>query len=96
MNGEIKKYIYIIAIIFIVFLSGSIIVRILPYFLLFAIVAYGVMKIVGFVRGKKEQKAQSNFDFNNRDNNVDSYKESSEEYTNGEIIDVDYEEVDKK
>lgn len=96
MNGEIKKYIYIIGVIFIVFLSGSIIVRILPYFLLFAVVAYGVMKIVGFVRGRKEQKTQNKFDFNNSDNNVDSYKASSNEYTNGEIIDVDYEEVDKK
>lgn len=95
MNGQIKKYIYSIGTICIIFLVGSIFIRILPWLLLIGLVSYGIMKIVGFVRGKKEQKDQNKFDFNNKNDNVDSYKTSTDDYTSGEVIDVDYEEVDK-
>ena len=96
MNGQIKKYIYIIGTICIVFLLGSIFVRIFPYLILLGLVTYGVMKIVGFVKGKKQQKDSNKGDFNNKNHNdIDSYKDSTDEYTSGEVIDVDYEEIDK-
>lgn len=95
MNGQIKKYIYIIGTICIVFILGKVFLNILPYLVLFGMVTYVVMKIVGFVKGKKEQKDSNKFDFNNKDDNVDDYKDSIDDYTSGEVIDVDYEEVDK-
>jgi len=96
MNGQIKKYIYMIGTICIIFLLGSIFVRILPYLILLGLVAYGVMKIVGFAKEKKQQKDSNRVDFNNKNHSdIDSYKDSTDEYTSGEVIDVDYEEIDK-
>ena len=95
MNGQIKKYIYIIGTICIVFLVGKVFLNILPYLILFGLVTYVVTKIVGFIKIKKEKKDSNKFDLNNRDENVDNYKDSTDDYINGEVIDVDYEEVDK-
>jgi len=95
MNGNIKRYIYIIGTICIVFLLASILIRNLPWILLVGFITYIVIKIVGFAKGKKQQKNENKFDFNNRSDNEDSYKESTDDYTTGEVIDVEYEEVDK-
>lgn len=96
MNGQIKKYIYIIGTICIVFLLGKVFINILPYLVLFGLVTYVVMKIMGFIKVKKEKKDSNKFDLKNKDDNVDSYKDSTDDYVSGEVIDVDYEEVDKK
>lgn len=95
MNGQIKKYIYIIGTICIVFLVGKVFLNILPYLILFGLVTYVVTKIVGFIKVKKEKKDSNKFDLKNRDDNVDNYKDSTDDYISGEVIDVDYEEVDK-
>ena len=97
MNGQIKKYIYIIGTIFIVFFVVKIFISNLHWILLAGLVTYIFMKIVGFVKGKKEQKKQknpNNFKFNNKGDNVDSYKTSTDDYTNGEVIDVEYEDIE--
>ena len=96
MNGQIKKYIYIIGTICILFFVGALFIKILPGLLLVGLITYGIMKIVGFAKGKKQQKDSNNFKFNKRDDNVDSYKTSTDDYTNGEVIDVEYEDVDNK
>lgn len=93
MNGDIKRYIYIIGTICILFLAGAIFLQILPWLLVIGFITYIVIKIVGFVKGKKQQ---NNFDFNNRNDNEDSYKESIDDYTTGEVIDVEYEDIDNK
>lgn len=95
MNGQIKKYIYIIGTICIVFLVGKVFLNILPYLILFGLVTYVVTKIVGFIKVKKEKKDSNKFDLKNSDENVDNYKDSTDDYISGEVIDVDYEEVDK-
>lgn len=95
MNGNIKRYIYIIVTICIVFLVGVIFIRILPGLLLAGFIAYIVMKIVGFVKGKKQQKDSNKINFNNKNDNVDNFKDSEDDYMSGEVIDVDYEEIDK-
>ncbi|BCZ45259.1 hypothetical protein psyc5s11_13260 [Clostridium gelidum] len=95
MNGQIKKYIYIIGTICIVFLVGKVFLNILPYFILFGLVTYVVMKIIGFIKVKKEKKDSNKFDLKNTADNVDNYKDSTDDYISGEVIDVDYEEVDK-
>lgn len=94
MNGRIKKYIYIIGTICIVFFVVKIFVSNLHWILLAGLVAYIVMKIVGFTKGKKEQENSNNFEFNNWSDNVDSYKTSTDDYTSGEIIDVEYEDIE--
>ncbi|HEX9027237.1 MAG TPA: hypothetical protein VF839_12335 [Clostridium sp.] len=94
MNEQIKKYIYIIGTICIVFLVGSIFIRILPWLILIGIITYIIMKIIGFIKVKKEQKNSN--DIKNNYRNQDINKESADDYTNGEIIDVEYEDIDDK
>ena len=94
MNEQIKKYIYIIGTICIVFLVGSIFIRILPWLILIGAIAYIIIKIMGFIKVKKEQKNSN--DIKNNYRNQDINKESTDDYTNGEVIDVEYEDVDKK
>lgn len=89
MNGNIKKYMYIGVIVFIVFFVLSIILKMLPWILLVGIIGYIVMKIVGFIK-KKSKK-------NKVTNNDQSYEQSTDDYINGEVIDVEFEDVgDKK
>lgn len=97
MNGQIKRYIYIIGTICIVFLVGSIFIRILPWLILIGVIGYIIMKIIGFIKVKKEQKNSN--DIKNNYRNQDINKESTDDYTdytNGEIIDVEYEDIDDK
>jgi len=94
MNEQIKKYIYIIGTICIVFLVGSIFIRILPWLILIGIITYIIMKIIGFIKVKKEQKNSN--DIKNNYRNQDINKESADDYTNGEIIDVEYEDIEDK
>ena len=94
MNEQIKKYIYIIGTICIVFLVGSIFIRILPWLILIGVISYIIMKITGFIKVKKEQKNSN--DIKNNYRNQDINKESTDDYTNGEIIDVEYEDIDDK
>ncbi|AWK49712.1 hypothetical protein DIC82_00770 [Clostridium beijerinckii] len=97
MNGQIKRYIYIIGTICMVFLVGSIFIRILPWLILIGVIGYIIMKIIGFIKVKKEQKNSN--DIKNNYRNQDINKESTDDYTdytNGEIIDVEYEDIDDK
>lgn len=94
MNEQIKKYIYIIGTIFMLFLVGSIFIRILPWLILIGVITYIIIKIMGFIKVKKEQKNSN--DIKNNYRNQDINKESTDDYTNGEIIDVEYEDIDDK
>lgn len=52
------------------------------------------MKIVGFFREKKRKKNLNNYYNNDRDKEV--YSTPVDDYTTGEIIDVEYEDIEKK
>jgi len=95
MNGDIKRYIYIIGTVCIVFLVGAVVLHVLPWLLLAGFITYVVMKIVGAVRKKKEKKDKNNFDINSSYDNKYIYQMSTDDY-NGEIIDVEYEDVGSK
>lgn len=95
MNGQIKKYIYIIGTISVLVLAGVIFIKILPWLIFAGIIGYGIIKITNFTKSKKENDTISNLEFNNHYNKEETFKDGSESYTNGDIIDVDYEEVDK-
>jgi len=94
MNREFKRYMYIIGTICIIFLVGSIILHILPWLLIAGVVVYIVMKIVGFFREKKRKKNLNSYYRKDKDNEV--YSAPVDDYTTGEIIDVEYEDVEKK
>ncbi|MBE6088592.1 MAG: hypothetical protein E7206_11225 [Clostridium beijerinckii] len=94
MNREFKRYMYIIGTICIIFLVGSLILHILPWLLIAGVIMYIVMKIVGFFKEKKRKKNLNNYYNNDRDKEV--YSTPVDDYTTGEIIDVEYEDVDKK
>ncbi|ABR36311.1 MULTISPECIES: hypothetical protein [Clostridium] len=94
MNREFKRYMYIIGTICIIFLVGSLILHILPWLLIAGVIIYIVMKIVGFFKEKKRKKNLNNYYNNDRDKEV--YSTPVDDYTTGEIIDVEYEDVDKK
>lgn len=94
MNGNFKRYIYIIGTVFVVFLVVSIFFRILPWLLLAELIVYIITKIVRFIKGKSEEKNSSKFD-KSKDNEY-NYSIPSDEYTNGEVIDVEYEDVNNK
>lgn len=95
MNGNFKKYIYIAVTILIVFFVFTTIFKLLPWLILTGIIIYAVMKIIGFLKGKTKEKDLGN-DQKSRDIEY-NYKEQADDYTNGEIIDVEYEDIgDKK
>ncbi|OCA96725.1 hypothetical protein [Clostridium beijerinckii] len=94
MNREFKRYMYIIGTICIIFLVGSLILHILPWLLIAGVIIYIVMKIVGFFKEKRRKKNLNNYYNNDRDKEV--YSSPIDDYTTGEIIDVEYEDVDKK
>lgn len=95
MNGQIKKYIYIIGTICVLVLAGVVFIKILPWIILAGIIGYGITKITRFIKSKKDNDTISNAEVKNQYNNDDTFENGSESYTNGDIIDVDYEEVDK-
>ena len=92
MNGNLKKYIYIIGTVCLAFFAIRMFVKILPGILLIGIVVYIITKIVRFIKGKSPQKDPSKFD-DSKDNEY-SYNVPGDEYTNGEVIDVEYEDID--
>ncbi len=94
MNREFKRYMYIIGTICIIFLVGSLILHILPWLLIAGVVVYIVMKIVGFFKEKKRKTNLNSYYSKDKDKEV--YSTSVDDYTTGEIIDVEYEDVDKK
>jgi ATP-dependent Zn protease len=94
MNGDIKRYIYIIGTICVVFFAVSILFRILPWLLLVGVISYIITKIVRFIKGKSEERDSSKFE-NSKDDQY-NYNITCDDYTNGEVIDVEYEDIDNK
>ena len=77
-----------------VFFAVLIFFKILPWILLIGIVVYIITKIVRFIKGKREKKDSNKFTAST--NNKDTNNISNDDYTNGEVIDVEYEDVDNK
>ncbi|MGN0144782.1 MAG: hypothetical protein ACI398_07345 [Clostridium sp.] len=91
-----NKYIYILGTVAILFVVGALFIKLLPILIAAGLIIYAVSALKGKIKSSTKEA-----DINNRDNNnKDTYVEdlyNSENYTNGEVIDVDYyEEVDKK
>lgn len=95
MSENLKRSIYTVGTIIIVFLIATLFIKMLPLLLLVGAISYILIKIIAFIKGKKEQNKTEDTGMNNNYYNSQSSYEDSDDYT-GEVIDVDYEEVDKK
>lgn len=93
MKMDIKKYVYVFIAICVIFFIGKILRYLLPIIVVFGLVTYAAIKIRGFIKRRKNQKEINNY---NKHENEYNYEKQTDEYTTGEIIDVDYEEVDSK
>lgn len=94
-----NKYIYIIGTVCVLFVIGLLFIKLLPFLIIAGIVVYVVAMLKGKIENykRKEEIKNRQESYNNADNIVQDMYNSPEDYTNGEIIDVeDYEDVDKK
>lgn len=95
MSGNFKRFIYTIVTIFIVVLIANLFIKILPWLLILGVITYIGIKIRSFIKDNKLKHKSQDSSINNEYSKQSDYKDSDDEYT-GEVIDVDYEEVDKK
>ena len=91
-----NRYVYIIGIICVLFVIGALFIKLLPFLVFAGIAIYAITALKGKVAAKKEDDMKKGYgSYNSGNNNVEDIYNSSDDYTNGEIIDVDYEDVDK-
>lgn len=94
MSENFKRFVYTLGTIFIVVLIATLFIKILPWLLLIGIIAYIIIKVKGIIMIKKAKNNSQETPVNDSHVNQNIYSDSDD--YNGEIIDVDYEEVDKK
>ncbi|NME83035.1 hypothetical protein [Clostridium sp. SM-530-WT-3G] len=96
MNRDFKRLIYIIIGVGIFVMVAKLFIKLLPWL----IVVGGIVYVVSKIKSSREQKKLKNntYDKSSYKNNinVNVYETNPEDYTNGEVIDVDYEDVDNK
>ncbi|MDV4152304.1 hypothetical protein R0131_15875 [Clostridium sp. AL.422] len=93
MNDRIKTWIYIICSILVIGIVGYLALNLLIFLIPVLIVIFIIFKIKGYIDGKKRTKSANNSTYQYKsynDNKVESIDNS-----NSEVIDVDYEDVDK-
>ena len=97
-DGCINKYIYIIGTVFVLFVVGTLFINLLPFLIVAGLVIYAITAFKGRRISKKDNEMRKEYrSSNDRNNNVSDVYNSSDNYTDGEIIDVyDYEDVEKK
>lgn len=93
-----NRYIYIIGTICVLFLVVTLFVKLLPFLIIAGVIIYAIVKLKGkFKNGKRDNDIVNKNTYNSSTNSdVNNIYTSSDDYTNGEIIDVDYEDVDNK
>lgn len=94
-----NKYIYIIGTICVLFVVGTLFIKLLPFLIVAGVILYLTTTLKGKIKSvNKNEKVNNTYgSYNNTEDNVQNMYNSSDDYTNGEIIDVDdYEDVDKK
>ncbi|WP_315079351.1 hypothetical protein [uncultured Clostridium sp.] len=94
MRGNFRNTLYFIGGTCIVILIISLFLSILPYILLVGLIAYLLIKLISFIKGRKD-KLNENVRKNKNvyENNKEFTYDSNDDLV-GDIIDVEYEEVD--
>ncbi|MFR8041503.1 MAG: hypothetical protein ACLU7E_05335 [Clostridium butyricum] len=94
-----NRYIYIIGTVCVLFVVATLFIKLLPFLIVAGIIIYAVVKLKGKIEGeKRDEDVNGNIYKSNSstNSNAQDVYTSSDDYTNGEIIDVDYEDVDNK
>ncbi|SFD34987.1 hypothetical protein [Clostridium uliginosum] len=91
MRGNFEKIVYFIGGVCII----ALILFLFPYILLFGVIAYLLIKVIAFFNKDKAYTKTSQVK-NNEYTTYKSNEDEDEDEDIGEIIDVEYEEVDKK
>ena len=89
MNFDIKRLLYTIITTCIFFVVIAFFIKILPYILIGGICIYAFIKIKGYINKTKLENYQKKNEV--KSSNADTYY-SEDDYFNGEVIDVEYEE----
>lgn len=91
-----NRYIYIIGTVCVLFVVATLFIKLLPFLIVAGIIIYAVVKLKGKIEGEKRDEDVNRNIYNSTNSNAQDVYTSSDDYTNGEIIDVDYEDVDNK
>ena len=96
MNRDFKRLIYIVVGVGILIVVAKLFLKLLPWLVL----AGGIVYVASRIKNSLEEKKLKSNDYNEseyRENvNDNIFETDPESYTNGQVIDVDYEEVDNK
>lgn len=93
MNDKIKTWLYIMSTILVIGIVGYLAFKLLILFIPVIIVLYIIFKIKGYIDRKNSTNSTVNETYeytSSYDNKIDDIDESA-----GEVIDVDYEDVNK-
>lgn len=92
-----NKYIYIIGTVCILFVVATLFIKLLPFLLVAGILIYIITKLKERININSKENNINRNQYNSTNNNEYNIYNTSDDYTNGKIIDVeDYEEVDNK
>lgn len=97
-DDSMNKYIYMIGTICVLFVIGTLFIKLLPFLVCAGVILYLIVSLKGKIKSndKSEKMNKTYGSYNTTNDYVQDMYNSSDDYTNGEIIDVDdYEDVDK-
>lgn len=90
-NNGLKSLVYTAITIGIIILCVTLFIRILPYLLIGGIVLWATIKIIGAIKGNKDEN-RTNYSSTTY-SNVDTERVEEILEDSGEVIDVDYKDV---
>lgn len=93
MNDKIKTWLYIVGSILVIGIVGYLAISLLVYLIPVLVVIYIIFKVKGYIDRRKSTNTNSKYT-NEYKSNYDS-KISDIDNTIGEVIDVEYEDVNK-
>ena len=91
-----NKYIYLLGTVIILFVAATLFIKLLPILIAAGVIIYAVSAVKKKIKASKKDTNINNRNSSNNDTYVEDLH-NSQNYTNGEVIDVDYyEDVEKK
>lgn len=91
-----NKYIYLLGTVIILFVAATLFIKLLPILIAAGVIIYAVSAVKKKIKASKKDANINNRNSSNNDTYVEDLH-NSQNYTNGEVIDVDYyEDVEKK
>lgn len=93
MNDKIKTWLYIVGSILVIGIVGYLAISLLVYLIPVLVVIYIIFKVKGYIDRRKS--TNSNSQYANQYKSTYESKISDMDNTTGEVIDVEYEDVNK-